>query len=472
MANSVKKNTLFLSIGQFTQTALAFILMPVAARYLGDDGFGQYNLATAIMYIISLVNDFGLNTLTTRENARDREQAAVLFGQALFVKIVFTILCAVALGIALWIYDFPHRIAIAVAVFAIYGVFSSMTQLATGIFRSFERMEYETIVTILEKTIITGLGVYVLIHRADLVTFAVVFAAGGLVSLAAGLFLVNKKFFPVRLQIDVARSLALLKQAVIFGLSMFLVTIYDRVAVLMLGKMQSNEVVGWYSAAYKLISLTSVVPMIIVNATFPKLSRASQVREEVVASLFTKGFKYLVFLVLPLIAGVSILAEPLIMLICGPGYEEAIPALRILVFTSALSFLNIYLAGLFWATNHQKVMFIFQAVALAANIALNLALIPNHGHIGSAWASVATEGLILVLSFYVAVKKITRIEESGFFLKGLGATAVMTAFLLIAPSIHILFSIISAMVLYFASLYLLRGFALDEILSFRRRVKE
>jgi O-antigen/teichoic acid export membrane protein len=172
-----------------------------------------------------------------------------------------------------------------------------------------------------------------------------------------------------------------------------------------------------------------------------------------------------------LIAGVSILAAPLITLICGPGYEEAVPALRILVLTSALSFLNVYLAGLFWATNHQKSMFVFQAVALAANIALNLALIPHHGHIGAAWASVATEGLILALSFYVAMKKITRIEERNFFVKALGATAVMTAFLLIAPSIHILLSVVAAMVLYFASLYLLRGFALDEILSFRQRVE-
>lgn len=470
MANSVKKNTLFLSIGQFAQTALAFILMPVAARYLGDDGFGQYNLATAIMYIIFLVNDFGLNTLTTRENAREREQAAVLFGQALFVKVVFIVLSAVALGIAQWIYDFPPRIAMAVAIFAIYGVFSSMSQLATGVFRSFERMEYEAIVAILEKAVITGVGVYVLLRGGDLVMFSTVFALGGLASLAAGLFLVNRKFFPVRLHVDIARSQMLLKQAVIFGLSMFLVTIYDRVAVLMLGKMKSDEVVGWYSAAYKLISLTSVVPTIIVSATFPKLSRESQVRGEVVAALFTKGLKYLVFLALPLIAGVSILAAPLITLICGPGYEEAVPALRILVLTSALSFLNVYLAGLFWATNHQKSMFVFQAVALAANIALNLALIPNHGHIGAAWASVATEGLILALSFYVAVKKITRIEERNFFVKALGATAVMTAFLLIAPSIHILLSIVAAMVLYFASLYLLRGFVLDEILSFRQRV--
>jgi O-antigen/teichoic acid export membrane protein len=279
---------------------------------------------------------------------------------------------------------------------------------------------------------------------------------------------VHKKFFPVRLRFDLTAALALMKQATIFGFSMFLVTIYDRIAVLMLGKMQSDEVVGWYSAAYKLISLTSVVPTIIVTATFPKLSRESRVRDEVVAALFTKGFKYLVFLILPLIAGVSILAAPLIHLVCGPGYDQAVPALRILVLTSALSFLNIYLAGLYWATNYQKPMLAFQAVALAFNVALNLILIPRYAHLGSAWASVAAEGIIFMLAFYTAITKITRIEESRFILQGLGATAVMTAFLLMAPSVHILISVVSAMGIYFISLYLFRGFALDEILSFRQ----
>ena len=467
MANSVKKNTLFLSIGQFTQIALSFILMPVAARYLGDGGFGQYNLATALMYIIFLVNDSGLNTLTTRENARDREQAAVLFGQALFVKIVLIIFCVIALGISQWIYNFPRPMAMVVAIFAIYGVFTSMAQLATGVFRSFERMEYETIIVILEKAVITGLGVYALVHGASLVTFAAMFAIGGLASLVASLFIINKKFFRIRLQVDAARAKTLLQQALIFGLSMFLVTIYDRVAILLLGKLRTDEMVGWYSAAHKLVALTSFVPSIIANATFPKLSRENQAGETMMA-LFTKGFKYLVFLALPLIAGVSILAAPVIDLIYGPGYEKAASALRILALTTALSSLNIFLTGLFWATNYQKRMFIFQAIALAMNIGLNLILIPDYGHIGAAWASVATEGIMFLLSFYVAVTKITRIAESLFILKGLGATAVMAAFLLMAPPIHLLASIVLSMVIYFGSLFLLRGFALDEILSFRQ----
>lgn len=471
MSNSVKKNTIFLSIGQFIQTALAFILMPVAARYLGDDGFGQYNLATAIMYIIFLVNDFGLNTLTTRENARDRENAAIRFNDALLAKFAFILLGAMALSVTFYIYDFTKPVATMVAVFAIYGVFSSMGQLATGVFRSYERMEYDAVITILEKLIITGLGVYVLTHGADLVAFASVFAVGGFVTFIAGVFLVHKKFFKIRLQIDAARTSALVKQAMIFGFSMFLVTIYDRVAVLMLGKMQTDAVVGWYSAAYKLIALTSVIPTIIVTATFPKLSRESNVRDEVVALLFTKGFKYLVFLVLPLIAGVAILAEPLIRLICGPGYEPAVPALRVLVFTSGLSFMNIYLAGLFWATNHQKTMFIFQALALVANVALNLFLIPRYAHLGAAWASVATEGLVFLLAFYMTVTKITRIAESAFFWKSLVATAVMMAFLLTTPSLHIFVSVLVAMLVYFISLYLLRGFALAEILSFRQQTE-
>ncbi|MFQ5627981.1 MAG: oligosaccharide flippase family protein, partial [bacterium] len=43
MGHSIKKNTLFLSIGQFVQLVLAFLTVPFAARYLGEAGFGQYS---------------------------------------------------------------------------------------------------------------------------------------------------------------------------------------------------------------------------------------------------------------------------------------------------------------------------------------------------------------------------------------------------------------------------------------------
>lgn len=468
MGNSVKKNTLFLSIGQIIQLMLAFLMVPFAARYLGEAGFGQYSLATAIMYIIFLVNDFGLNTLTTRENAREKARAGEVFGTVLFIKLAFVLACALVLLLALWIYDLPRQAAMATAIFAVFGILTSIGQLATGVFRSFERMEYETVVVILEKAVITGLGILFLVQGANLVQFSLVFVAGGLTTVAVSFFVIRKKFFPITIRFDLRHAREILRESAVFGLSLFLITAYVRTSILLLGAMKSEEVVGWYSAAYRLISLTSVVPTIFVSATFPKLSRESLVRREVVALLFTKGFKYLIFLALPIVAGTTVLADKIIYLVYGAAYVQAIPTLKILALTAAFSFMNIYLAGLFGATNHQKQMFYLQAAVLVTSVALNLLWIPDHNHIGAAWASVATEGLMFILALYIAVTKITRLCEKMFFLKALAATLVMTAGLLLMPHINVFLSIISATLIYFASLFLLRGFTLEELLGFNR----
>ncbi|MFQ5633616.1 MAG: flippase, partial [bacterium] len=426
----------------------------------------------AIMYFIFLVNDFGLNTLTTRENARDHNEAGKVFGSALLIKLMLITASALVLLLALWIYELPRQAVIATAIFAVYGVLSSLGQLAYGVFRSFERMEYETITVILEKTVITGLGILFLVQGADLLEFSLVFAIGGLITLFISFYLINKHFFKIRLQIDPKHAWTILKASAIFGLSMFLITAYLRIPILLLGSMKSDEVIAWYSAAYRLTTLTSVIPTIIVSATFPKLSRESQVRQEVVALLFTKGFKYLFFLALPLIAGTYVLAEPIINLVYGSDFSEAIPVLKLLSFAAALSFMNIFIAGLFGATNNQKKMFVLQTFVLAINIILNLLLIPKAGHIGAAWASVATEGVMFGSALYIALAKITHLKESRFIFKAACATVIMTVFLLFSSGFHLFVGIIVAILLYFISLFLLRGFTFEEIWIFREQANE
>ena len=62
--------------------------MPVAARLLGHDGFGKYSLAMAIMYMVFMLHDAGVNTYLTREVARKHERADFYFVNALYFKLI------------------------------------------------------------------------------------------------------------------------------------------------------------------------------------------------------------------------------------------------------------------------------------------------------------------------------------------------------------------------------------------------
>lgn len=467
MSGNLKKNAYWVSLGQFLQMALALAAVPVATRYLGDEQFGVYSLASVLMYFVFLFNDLGLNTYFTREVARDTNAAQRWFANALSVKLA-TLLPALFFLPALWfVPSLNEEARWAIVIFCGYGILSSLFQLCFAAFRAYERMGYETFILVVEKIITSGFGIALLVQGYGLLWFCGVFLVGGVVSLALSLFLIHKKFFPLQFSLEPQFSRTMLRRALPFGLSMFLVNVYDRVDILMLTAMTGAREVGLYSAAYKLLSLTNLVPTILVTALFPALSREAALGSEEAARIFTKGLKYLTFLALPLIAGAMVLAEDLVVFMFGPEFQKAAPALQILSWVSGILFLNIFLATLLTAANQQKKLVLVQIGGLITNVSLNLILIPKYSFVGAALATLATEGLVLASCLLFAMVRITRLLEFSFIPKALLATAGMIAFCLFAREYNFLLVLAGATVVYFVLLYAVKGFRFAELLLTR-----
>jgi O-antigen/teichoic acid export membrane protein len=81
----------------------------------------------------------------------------------------------------------------------------------------------------------------------------------------------------------------------------------------------------------------------------------------------------------------------------SPEATPAISLLRILLISFVLNAINQIGITHLTATHQQNRLAIVLAAAAAVNIGLNFALIPFMSATGAAWATVATQGLILVL---------------------------------------------------------------------------
>ena len=467
MSGNLKKNAYWVSLGQFLQMALALAVVPVATRYLGDERFGVYSLAGVLMYFVFLFNDLGLNTYFTREVARDTAQAQRWFAQAMSLKLATLFPALLVLAVLWFLPALNTEARWAVVIFCGYGILSSFFQLSFAVFRAYERMGYETFILVVEKFITSGFGIALLVQGYGLLWFCGVFLVGGAVSLALSLFLIHKKFFPLQFSLEPEFSRTLLRQALPFGLSMFLINVYDRIDILMLTAMANASEVGLYAAVYKLLSLTNLVPTILVTALFPALSREAALGSEEAARIFTKGLKYLTFLALPMIAGAMVLAEELVVFMFGAEFQKAAPALQILSWVSGILFLNIFLATILTAANYQKKLVLVQICGLLANISLNWYLIPKYSFVGAALATLATEGLVFVFCLFFAMIRITRLLEFSFIPKALLATAGMIAFCLFAREYNFLLVLAGATVVYFVLLYAVKGFRFAELLLTR-----
>ena len=467
MAERIKKNTYFISFGLITQMLLSFALVPFSTRYLGAEGYGKYGLAGTLMFFVFLFNDLGLNTYVTREVARKRDEAEKFLSYTFTLKIILAPVNFILLFIFLFISGYDKDTQIVILLFAAYGILTSYVKLGFGVFEALERMEYEMLVLIVEKVLVTSIGIFVLVTHRGLYLFCTVFVLSGLLSLALTLWMIRKKFAKLHFRFDTKYMWTMVKGALPLGYSMIIAMIYNYVGILMLSFLKSPEVLGWYLLAFRLLTITNTFPNILVTSMFPALSRAYVNSAEQFQEWFTKGFKYLSYLALPLIAGTMLLAPQIIHLISGADYANSVPVLKIMAWTSGILFYNIYFTGIFKAANKQKPLVYIQIASLFINIIINYILIRQYSYIGAAWATLATESVIFAANFIYIHLKVTRLRELSYLFKSLVSTILMIGFILLQHWNVVLIVAISSTI-YFTSLYLLKGFTFKEILLLRK----
>ena len=469
MENRLKKNTYFVSLGLLVQMLLSLALVPFAARYLGDKQYGHYGLASTLMFFVFLFNDFGVNSYLTREIARNREKAPEFVSNAIVLKILLMVVDLVLLFLFLTVSGYPKVAKYAIMIFAFYGLLSSFVKLGIGIFEAFERMEYEAIVLISEKILITGLGIYFLVNGKGLITLCMVFVASGIFSLILTYVLLRKKFVSLRLSFDWLSIKNLFRRSLPFGYSMILAMIYNYIGFMLLSFWVKPEVLGWYFAAVRLLAQTNIIPTILSTSMFPALSRAYVYSKAQFEYWFTKGMKYLLFLAVPLALGTTILARPLVLLIFGDQFMNTVPVLRILAWNAGMLFFNIYFAAVLKAGNKQNLLVIIQLISLVLNVILNYLLIKKYSYIGAAWANLLTESFIFVICYVYISAKLASIKEYGFILKTMLSASIMTLFVIRFANANIIYIAPLAGIIYVITLYLSKGFTIREIVLLKAK---
>ena len=465
----LKKNTYFVAVGQIAHKVLAFALIPFSARILGEDGFGKFSLASSIMFFIFLFNDLGINTYITREIAKYKDSAEKFFFHSLIIKTGLILIdFALLLGF-LKLANYEPDTNFAILIFAGYGITTSIMQLSIGIFEAHERMEFESIVLVLEKVIITSVGIWVLLQGYGLLVFCGAFLAGGVISTLSSMLILKKafKFSRSNYKPEFAGIKSLVVNSMPFGIAVFISTIYNNIGILILSLIKTPSEVSWFSTSFKFIAITNLIPMVLVAATYPAFSREITKSKERVAELFTKCIRYLSFVVFPLIVGTIILAENIILLIYGEQYLNSIISLEILAWAAGLVIYNIFFTGILKAANLQNMIIKIQVIGLAINLVLNFTLIHFYSYIGAAISTVCTEAFIFLGFIWVTRRKITRLLEKSFFVKSIISTALMAAFAIYFKE-HNVFAVVGgSVVIFFGSLFLMRGFALREFLPGR-----
>ena len=460
----IVKNIGFLFNGEVIGQLLTLALVIAVSRKLGDVGLGKYSFAFSFASIFLFLADFGLPTLITKDVAKNKKLAKGHLTKTYTLKMVLNILTLIITLAAIVISKKDNETVLLVMLAAIAMFFYNFGGVFRSIFQAYEIMKFEVISKITERIIAAGIGIFLLLKGYGIFALFWALVLSNVVYYTLLHIFNSKKITQTGINFDMVYWKKVIKDSFPFWLTLIFVSFYVRIDTVMLGFMKDYAVTGWYNAAYRIIDVCVRMLFLPIIAVFPAFSKFHSVSLEKIKLLYEKSFYYMLVFSIPLVAGLVILAQKIILTIYGSQFVNSIIALQILGFALFFTSLNYLMGYLLNSIEKGKIFTITTGISTALNITLNFILIPRYSYIGAGFATVASELVNFSMLYYFTRKSNFKLNILRLILKPLTAALAMSVSIFYLKSYaNIAVLAVAGASIYFAVLLLIRGIGKEEI---------
>ena len=365
------------------------------ARYLGPTQYGQLNYALAFVSLFAPIASLGLKNVVIRSLVRVPENSHTILGSALGMRFLGGVLATiVAITAILLIRPEDSQMHIMVGLIS-FGMVIRTSEVVSYWYES--RVLSKYVVWMQNLTFIVGIiaKLCLLYFEAPLLWFVFTILLEAFVSSAGLLVLYRYRDgtfdawkFRFKESLDLVRASWPL---LLSGLS---IMVYMKIDQIMLGELLGERDVGIYSAALRISELWFMVPMIIVSTVFPILLKDKNASPQALERRFRFLTAGLATISLVFAITVTIFSGPLVSLLFGKDFLEAVEILRIHVWVGV--FVAIGVAGNQWYLVHDmdRVSLHRTLVGAILNVLANQYLIPIYGIAGAAASTLLSQAVV------------------------------------------------------------------------------
>ncbi len=430
----VADNVVALLVRQLLTWSLTGILMVFfLPRLLGDQGLGKITFAINLIPMLLVVTNLGTATFTVKQVALGRERLSEMLWHAYAVRLAMGLVVGASVVLAVNVSgvdaDTKRVLSIASLTLIVMGFDAAQIAALQGL----EQMRRIAMAEVANKTTLLIVGVAVLVSGWGVVAYAMAMLIGSLVG-----FCVNFSFLARRYLRRPALS-PILARGLLVGGFPFLLTgavyqFYSSSDAVMLRFLTRDAVVGWYGAANQLYGTLNFVPLVIITALLPALTRFHKEDKETMRVAVEKGMLAVLMTGVPIAAGCIILSGDLIrMLHYPPEFTHSVPLLAILALTLPVTGSLMLVGTVVIAADKQKQWAIVMAITTAVSIAIEVPFIIlfqrvyANGAIGVSVAAVLSESFMLALGIRLIPKGIVGRETALGCARAVAASTVMFA---------------------------------------------
>ncbi len=394
-------------------------------RLLGPVGTGQFAFVIALYGIFELISRFGLDTLLTRDVARDKSLSHRYLTNVCVLRTgiwVLTTLLMLGVTLAFWWFGRITRMEVnTILIFAVAMLFAGYADALSAAFHAYEKMEYPAILTTISALIRAGLGALVLIRGWGLPAIAWVAVFTVILQVLWFYLTMRRNLFRWQWEWDSALQRWMLWHSFPFMVNSLLANVLLNIDIWLLRLMAGEVASGLYSVALKYRFGITIIPSMFNFAVFPLFSRYARQTGDGLMGAYRLSIRLLTMLSLPIAFGATILAKPLVLVVGGAEFidiDESLTvlnrtfayvggahlALQVVIWTIVLNFINALTQYVLIALDQQRYLTKAFVQVVIFNIMGNLLCIPTFGYVGAAVVTILSE-LFLFIPFQLGIRR-------------------------------------------------------------------
>lgn len=421
-----------ISLGGLALFRLVGLATKVVLGRLGPENYGAFSVAVAAFTLLVMLASFGFDAGIARFGAAAPENERARHAATAFR---ITVPLSVALAAGLWLSSSwagsafaSPLLAVILRWFALALPLAAFARVIMGMLASQRAVVgHAMLSSIAESAVRLALLIALVVFGWGVLGGIIAYVAGFAALFIAAVVCVRAYRLPLAFR-GAWDGPLLAYTAPLFGMAVLTLLLWQ-LDTFMLGVLHGAASAGVYNAAVPLSSQLLVGALVLMPFFIPTL--AARVRAgQPVTLLYQRITKWVLALTVPAVLFLVVFAAPVILLLFGEAYREAVPVLRLLApayFLFALTWPSRELARI--RREHMPRVFAVTCAVFVFDAVLNVLLIPRYGVLGAGLSSFVTMAA-LSASWVVLV----RLQSRAWPLARAHNRVVFAAFLSLVPA--------------------------------------
>lgn len=463
--NTILRNTSYLGLSTLVSYGLLFFSTVFIARRLGPDSFGMVSFAQILGIYLCLLTD-GMKLFGVREIARKGQKDVQNgiqknFNNLLLVSVLLLLVSAFLLLI--------YPIESDYKILLISTVFGSMVMASVyvdWIFQGHEMMFFVAVANFLRYSIYVAMVVLFVYMEPSIKWVGIATLLSSVI--ASGYLFFNLKKVDIGLSFNIRISgllsdLGTVKTQFVLGMTSLRNQVFYAPVTFILGLQGCHAAAGHFNAAFKVSFFLGALGNVYMQSVFPRVCSYCGNGTEQLNVFVNRSTRLLVYVLLPIGFGGTLLAGKLIALIFGPEYQTAAEIFKVLIWSILVMLMTYNFSAILIGHNRQDLFIKIILAVSVFNVLANMLLLKYFSGGAAAWVSLVSE-ILALFALAGCCRKLFKVTVRWNIVVPMAGSLLMSGILLALDIDNLFGSILTGALVYLVFIQLFSEISFRELL--------